>query len=96
MLRLLLVLIVVAGVAGFFTRPNEAAMRQAADAVLDDPQDLTEGLESLGATLAGERAYDNYFVLARYTVELDNEPLVQCWGAFTQVSCNRVEGTAAS
>lgn len=94
MLRLLLVLIVIAGVAGFFTRPDEAAMRQAAEAVLNDPQNITEGLESLGASLAGERSYDNYYVAARYSVELDNSPVVQCWGAFTQVKCDRVQASS--
>lgn len=94
MLRLLLVLIVIAGVAGFFTRPDEAAMRQAAEAVLNDPQNITEGLESLGASLAGERSYDNYYVAARYSVELDNNPVVQCWGAFTQVKCDRVQASS--
>jgi hypothetical protein len=92
MLRLILLLIVIAGVAGFFTRPDEAAMRAAADAVLDEPQNISEGLESIGAAIAGERAYDNYYVAARYTITLDGDPVVQCWGAFTQVRCDRVQG----
>jgi hypothetical protein len=89
MLRLILLLIIIAGVAGFFTRPDEARMREAADAVLNEPQSISEGLESVGATIAGNRAYDNYYVAARYTITLDNQPVVQCWGAFTQVRCNR-------
>ena len=95
MLRLLLLLIVVAGVAGYFTKPDEPKMRQAADAVLSDPQNLSQGLEGLGATLAGDRTYNNYYVAAKYDVTLDNRALVTCWGAFTQVQCNRPEHPAA-
>lgn len=91
MLRLVLLLIVIAGVAAYFTRPDEPAMRQGAEAVLSDPQTIGEGFESLGAALMGERAYDNYFVVARYTVSVDGSPLVQCWGAFQQVKCTRQE-----
>jgi hypothetical protein len=94
MLRLILLLIVIAGVAGFFTRPDEAKMREAADAVLNEPQTISEGLESVGAAIAGDRAYDNYYVAARYTIALDAQPVVQCWGAFTQVRCDRVEEAA--
>jgi hypothetical protein len=94
MLRLVVLLIVVAGVAAFFTRPDEAKMRESAEAVLSDPQNISEGLESLGASIAGNRAYDNYYLAARYRVTLDNEPVVDCWGAFTQVQCNRAERAA--
>lgn len=94
MLRLIVLLIVVAGVAAFFTRPDEAKMRESAEAVLSDPQNISEGLESLGASIAGNRSYDNYYLAARYRVTLDNEPVVDCWGAFTQVQCNRAERAA--
>lgn len=96
MLRLVLLVLVIAGVAGFFTRPDEPVMRAAADQVLNDPQSLSQGLESLGATLAGERAYNNYYVAAKYDVRLDDRALVECWGAFTQVQCSRPEQAAQS
>ena len=95
MLRLVLLLVVVAGVAGYFTRPDEPTMREAANVVLNDPQTLTQGLEGLGATLAGERAYNNYYVAAKYDVRLDDRALVECWGAFTQVQCTRPEQAAS-
>jgi hypothetical protein len=95
MLRLVLLLIIIAGVAGYFTRPDEAAMRAGADAVLSDPQTISQGLESFGASVVGDRQYDNYYVASRYTVSLDNTPVVQCWGAFQQVKCDRVEQAAA-
>ena len=93
MLRLVLLLIIIAGVAGYFTRPDEAKMRSAADAVLQNPSNISEGLQSIGAGVAGDRAYDNYYVAAKYTISLDHDPVVQCWGYFTQVSCTRVENS---
>jgi hypothetical protein len=96
MLRIILVLLVIAGVAGYFTKPAEPAMREAANAVLNDPQNLTQGLEGLGATLAGDRAYNDYYVAAKYSVTLDQRALVECWGAFTQVRCSRPEQASSS
>ncbi|MGE3142032.1 MAG: hypothetical protein AB7L65_01815 [Hyphomonadaceae bacterium] len=89
MLRGLLLLIIIAGVAGYFTRPDESKMRSAADAMLNEPANLAQGLQGLGATLAGERKYDNYYVAARYAVTLNGDVLVDCWGAFTQTKCQR-------
>lgn len=96
MLRLVLLLLVVAGVAAYFTRPAEPVMRDAADAVLSEPQSISEGLESIGATIAGNRAYTNYYLASRYVVTLDNQPVVSCWGAFTQVQCSRAQPATAS
>lgn len=88
MLRLVLILLVIVGVAAFFTRPQEAAMREEANAVLNDPEH-TNMLEGVGGLVAGERAYSNYYLAAKYTVALADRTLVECWGAFTQVQCNR-------
>jgi hypothetical protein len=92
-MKWIVLLLIIAGVAGYFTRPEEAVMRESADAVLGDPQSVSEGFESLGATLAGDRAYSNYYVAAKYNVTLDGQPVVTCWGAFTQVQCNRAADT---
>ncbi|OQW56258.1 MAG: hypothetical protein A4S17_05175 [Proteobacteria bacterium HN_bin10] len=92
-MRWILLLLVIAGVAGYFTRPDEAAMRTSADAILQDPQSVSEGFESLGAAIAGERAYSNYYVASKYSVTLDGQPIVTCWGAFTQTQCNREADT---
>ena len=92
-MKWILLLLVIAGVAGYFTKPEEAVMRERADAVLSDPQSVSEGFESLGATIAGDRAYSNYYVAAKYSVTLDGQPVVNCWGAFTQVQCSRAADT---
>jgi hypothetical protein len=92
-MKWIVLLLIIAGVAGYFTKPEEAVMRESADAVLSDPQNVSEGFESLGATIAGDRAYSNYYVAAKYNVTLDGQPVVTCWGAFTQVQCNRAADT---
>ncbi|UPT64085.1 MAG: hypothetical protein M0D54_05955 [Hyphomonadaceae bacterium JAD_PAG50586_4] len=94
MLRLVLLLLVVAGVAGYFTKPDEPAMRAAAEQVLNDPQNISEGFETIGAAFAGANAYSDYYVASKYLVTLGDRPLVECWGAFTQTQCNRVEAPA--
>jgi hypothetical protein len=90
-MRWILLLLIIAGVAGYFTKPAEPAMREAAEAMLNDPQNIVQGFENLGAAVAGERQFDNYYVASKYTVTLNDAPLVECWGAFTQVQCERVE-----
>ena len=91
-----IILIILAGIAGYFTRPDEGKMREAANAVLSNPGNISQGVESLGASLAGNRSYDNYYVAARYTVTLNNDPVVTCYGAFTQVQCNRAQQSGAA
>jgi hypothetical protein len=89
-------LLVVAGVAAFFTRPDEPRMREAADAVLSDPQDLSQGIESIGASVLGDRNFTNYYLASKYVVTFNNEPVVTCWGAFTQVQCSRAAAEPAA
>ena len=88
-MKWIVLLLIIAGVAGYFTKPAESVMRESADAVLSDPQDVSQGFESVATTLAGDRAYSNYYVAAKYNVTLDGQPVVTCWGAFTQVQCDR-------
>lgn len=95
-MKWLIVLLILAGIAGYFTRPGEAKLRESANAVLSNPGNISEGVEGIGASLAGNRAYDNYYVLERYRVTLNNDPIVTCWGAFTQVQCNREQHAAGS
>ncbi len=94
MLRLVLVLVVIAAIAAFFTRPTETQLREVADALLSEPQSISQGLESIGATIAGNRTFSDYLVATRYVVTLDNSPVVDCWGAFTQVQCSRPQAAS--
>jgi len=92
-MKWIVLILILAGVAGYFTKPDEAAMRAGADAVLNNPQSISEGFETVGTALAGDRSYDNYYVAAKYNVTLDGQPVVTCWGAFKQVQCNRAPDT---
>jgi len=92
-MKWVIIILILAGVGGYFTKPAEADMRAAADAVLNDPGSISEGLESIGATIAGDRSYNDYYVAAKYDVTLDGTPVVNCWGAFKQVRCTRAEDT---
>lgn len=94
MLRLVLLLLVIAGVAGYFTKPDEPTMRAAAEAVLNDPQNISEGFETIGVAVAGSNQYTDYYVASKYVVSIGDRPLVECWGAFTQTQCKRVEQEA--
>lgn len=97
-MKWILLLLVIAGVAGFFTRPEEPRMAEAAQAVLSeraeraiDNIDLGAIGESAATAMFGQSSYTNYYVAARYMVTRDNAPVVTCWGAFTQVQCNLAE-----
>src|SRR5215813_4198427 len=95
-MKWLIILIIIAGIAGYFTRPDEDKMREAANAVLSNPNNISQGVEGIGASLAGERSYDNYYVGARYRVILNSNPVVTCYGAFTQVQCSRNGSSSSS
>ncbi|MEQ1491379.1 MAG: hypothetical protein ABL932_12605, partial [Terricaulis sp.] len=73
-MKWIVLILILAGVAGYFTKPDEAAMRAGADAVLNNPQSISEGFETVGTALAGDRSYDNYYVAAKYNVTLDGQP----------------------
>jgi hypothetical protein len=95
MIRIIVLLLIVAGVAGYFTRPDEPTMRTAAEAVLQDPSTLGELMEGVGAAVAGQRQFNDYYVVTKYVVNIGDEPVVECWGAFTQTQCKRVDSSAA-
>lgn len=104
MLRFLLLLLVLAGVAGYFTKPTEAKHREAARAALEQIQqdaissmDLDGLVESSVARFGDEGRFQDYYVASRYTVEVNQRPVADCWGAFTQVRCTpAVEDVAAA
>ena len=92
-MKWVVIILILAGIGAYFTKPEEAAMREAANAVLQDPGSISEVIESGVTTIAGDRAYSNYYVAAKYDVTLDGAPVVNCWGAFKQVRCTRAEDT---
>jgi len=94
MLRLLGLLVIVA-VAAFFTNPTAANMDAAADAKLKGLTEAAAENVDIGGAIGGlvaqgsNGAYDNYFVVSHLAKPAGENPLVECWGAFTQISCSK-------
>jgi hypothetical protein len=96
--RLLLLLLVV-GVAAYFTVPTRAAHEEAARAFLQghEPGENSGGglsLEELvgyaKGMLAGQGRYENYYLLSKYTVDMPGAAYLECYGAFTLVRCTEI------
>jgi hypothetical protein len=93
-MRLLMVLLI-AAVAAYFTVPtraqHEAQARAAMQAYhpgaeaehfsLDDVVGYAKGM------FAGQGSYQNYYVASRYTADMPGPEYVECYGAFTIVRC---------
>lgn len=100
MLRILLLLIIVGGVAGYFTNPKADAYVEPARAAIGDvgeaqlnSGDVIGAVQSGVAHVAGEGAYTNYYVASSYSLPDAEHPTVTCYGAFTKVwTCQRVDG----
>jgi len=102
-MRMLLLLIIIAAVAGYFTRPTEAAMREAAQiAVGNAAEDALENgnvmdaIRGGAAHISADGLYQNFYVGAKYVSPAEGAPLVECYGAFTQIMCNKTDAAAAS
>jgi hypothetical protein len=80
-MRFLLLLIVVGGVAGYFTRPDAAAHWNTV-AVLIRDHDIDGGKES-----ARKGVFTDYYVTTKYTFSVDGKLRAECWGAFTRFLC---------
>jgi hypothetical protein len=102
-MRLLLLLIVV-GVAAYFTVPERAAHEEAARAYL---QGFEAGERAPGAGVsletiagyvkgmfAGRGRYENFYLFSKYSVDMPGAAYLECYGAFTIVRCNAVEPAA--
>lgn len=94
MFRFLLLLLVIAGVAAYFTKPTEAQHRDAVNATLQQIQEHAASNLDLGgmlqtgiAQLSQDGVYTDYYLASKYTVSVNGDELAECWGAFTQVRC---------
>lgn len=96
----LLLLLILAGVGAYFTVPAQAAHEEAARAFLEgrEPGEARgEGGITLDSVigyvkgmLAGKGAYENYYLVSKYTLDTPGAAYVECWGAFTLVQCREV------
>jgi len=103
----ILLLLIVAGVAAYFTVPARDAHEAAARAFLEAQADAdtAEAQRQTGVSLdsivdfatgfmAGQGRYESYFVASKFTVDAPGAAYVECWGAFTLVQCRRVDRAA--
>ena len=94
MLKLIGLLVVLA-VAGYFTKPTEAAMHTAADAKLHEVTSAAANNVDVGGTIGGmvaqasDGTYQDRYVFAQYATPAGDHPLVTCYGAFTQTMCSK-------
>lgn len=102
-MRLILLLLIV-GAAAYFTVPprakHEEAMRallqaEAHEQTADVQQQTGLSLDSIvdfaTGMIAGQGRYENYYVASKFTADMPGSAYVECWGAFTQVQCRKVD-----
>ncbi|MCC6788445.1 MAG: hypothetical protein IT547_11450 [Hyphomonadaceae bacterium] len=107
-MRILLLLILI-GVAAYFTVPTREKHEEAARAFMqtEAQQQTGEVQAQTGISLdsvvdfvtgfvAGQGRYDNYYVASKFTVDMPGAAYLECWGAFTQVQCRRVDRGAGA
>jgi len=91
-----LILLVIVGVAAYFTNPQEAAFVDPAREALQTAatQDLEEldigGVIGNSAAQLGGGEYETFYVAGKYALPSAADARVECWGAFTFVSCTPV------
>ena len=99
----LLLLLLIAAVAAYYTNPprekfeaEARAERQAhADIARNDPQapanprpiSLDDVVGYVKGMMAGQGAYENYYVAGKYTIDMPGVDYLECYGAFTVVKC---------
>ncbi len=94
MFRMLFLLVILVGVAAYFTKPDRAAHETAARAALEETAhnaaagfDLSELVNAGAAAISGGR-YEDYYLFSKYTVKVGETPFLTCIGALTQVGCS--------
>jgi hypothetical protein len=95
-------LILLALIAGYFLKPSLADHQKAADAWLEKTRNDAAAKLNLGDLLSAGVAsafhsglYEDDLVFSRYTVTVGDAPYLRCFGIFKQVSCSKVENSAA-
>ena len=94
MLRILII-IVLAGVAAYFTKPTEPQMEAKARETVEAPHNTEGGgniIDDVVGTIKGWRAgdgtFEDFYVAAKYSADMPGSDYVECWGAFTLVRCD--------
>jgi len=90
-----LLLLLIAGIAAYFTVPtraqHEAAARSAIQSYHPGPEaehfSLDDVVGYAKGMFAGQGSYQSYYVVSRYTLDMPGAEYVECLGAFTIVKC---------
>lgn len=98
-MRVLLLLILI-GVAAYFTVPAREAHEEAARAFLEgrapgeargeEGISLDSVIGYVKGMLAGEGRYENLYLASKFTLDTPGAAYVECYGAFTMVRCSEV------
>lgn len=78
---ILLVILGIVGVAGFFTRPSHGLHRGVATEL------MAEGRVAPPDAASGRWVFDDFYVVTRSTLTSGDRDVLQCWGAFTRFLC---------
>jgi len=101
---LFLLLLILLGAGAYFTTPTRETHEAAAAGFLEAQaqQQTSEVRQQAGISLdgivdfvtgfvAGQGRYETYYVASKFTVDMPGAAYLECWGAFTQVQCRRVD-----
>lgn len=107
-MRMLLLLVLIAA-AAYFTVPPRGDHESAARALMETQAQgqssevqqqtgisLDSALDFFTGMMAGQGRYETYYVASKFTVDMPGAAYVECWGAFTQVQCRRVDRSAGA
>jgi hypothetical protein len=98
----LLALLLIAALAAYYTNPPRAKFETEARAEIQaqaeiarrDPQAARDGGFSLDdvvgyvrGMMAGQGAYEDYYVAGEYTIDMPGPDYLECYGAFGLVKC---------
>ncbi len=106
-MRLLLLLIII-GAGAYFTVPAREVHEEAARAFMQaQTQEQTTAVQQqtglsldsvvdyVTGMVAGQGRFETFYVASKYTVDMPGAAYIECWGAFTQVRCQKVDRGAA-
>lgn len=107
-MRMLLLLILI-GAAAYFTVPARETHEAAARALLQaQAQEQTNQVQQqagisldgivdfVTGMMAGQGRYESYYLASKFTIDMPGAAYIECWGAFTQVQCRRVDRGAGA
>ncbi len=105
----MLLLLILIGAAAYFTVPARETHEAAARALLQaQAQEQTNQVQQqagisldgivdfVTGMMAGQGRYESYYLASKFTIDMPGAAYIECWGAFTQVQCRRVDRGAGA